>query len=522
VASTGEPIAGVAAPNIELILDASGSMKERNRKVDGRLKIDVAKDLMAETIAGLPDGITAGLRVYGRTIHEGRDGDCKDSELVLPFSRLDKARLIAEVRNVQALGTTPLAFSLVQAARDLAAAPGDKLIVLVTDGKEECGGSPRDVAARLVELGMQLRVDVVGFALAEEAVKLEMGRVAEITGGRFFDAQNSDELRQAIRGALAAPYDVLDAAGTRVGGGVIDRGSIAVPAGTYTVAVRGVDEEIMVRNVPIAYGKVTGLDLTKVGPNVETEILGPAAKDEATWATAPAASARAPSVAAAPETPERLARLNEALDELERALEGARRPAPIADARVREAQQRLSELGFDPGPADGLWGRRTESAVRAFQDWYPRAELGATGKLDERTVQAMAEAVARGMKLGVVEQPEPEPEPAPAVEAEVRPVLQGVPTVLDSGTLVIGGQIVRLLGVQGEMGEESLAFEQFIAGRTATCGPMGADEYRCILGGHDLSQVVLHNGGGRATADAPAYLKEAEAEARARRLGVWR
>jgi uncharacterized protein (TIGR02594 family) len=30
-------------------------------------------------------------------------------------------------------------------------------------------------------------------------------------------------------------------------------------------------------------------------------------------------------------------------------------------------QQRLAHKGFDPGPVDGVWGRRTEAAVRAFQ-----------------------------------------------------------------------------------------------------------------------------------------------------------
>ncbi len=54
-----------------------------------------------------------------------------------------------------------------------------------------------------------------------------MERVAEITGGRFFDAQDTAELRQAMREALAAPYDVLDAA---------DNGMILLAGGTLLVA----------------------------------------------------------------------------------------------------------------------------------------------------------------------------------------------------------------------------------------------------------------------------------------------
>lgn len=34
---------------------------------------------------------------------------------------------------------------------------------------------------------------------------------------------------------------------------------------------------------------------------------------------------------------------------------------------VRETQKALKRRGFDPGPADGIFGRRTQSAVKAFQ-----------------------------------------------------------------------------------------------------------------------------------------------------------
>lgn len=53
---------------------------------------------------------------------------------------------------------------------------------------------------------------------------------------------------------------------------------------------------------------------------------------------------------------------------------------------VREAQTKLSEKGFDPGPADGLMGPRTREAIRSFQ----RAnDLQETGRLDEATQQAL-------------------------------------------------------------------------------------------------------------------------------------
>lgn len=41
--------------------------------------------------------------------------------------------------------------------------------------------------------------------------------------------------------------------------------------------------------------------------------------------------------------------------------------ANIARDRIRQIQHELARRGFDPGVIDGIWGRRTEGAVRRFQ-----------------------------------------------------------------------------------------------------------------------------------------------------------
>jgi N-acetylmuramoyl-L-alanine amidase len=42
-----------------------------------------------------------------------------------------------------------------------------------------------------------------------------------------------------------------------------------------------------------------------------------------------------------------------------------------SDAGVSGIQMRLKNLGFDPGPIDGIFGPRTEAAIRAFQKKHP-------------------------------------------------------------------------------------------------------------------------------------------------------
>ncbi|NZA02004.1 peptidoglycan-binding protein [Ottowia beijingensis] len=70
-------------------------------------------------------------------------------------------------------------------------------------------------------------------------------------------------------------------------------------------------------------------------------------------------------------------------------LPGRPEPAPVvAPARLtlRDAQTRLNGMGYDAGPADGVVGRRTAAALRAFQRDHG---LPDSGRLDEATRQAL-------------------------------------------------------------------------------------------------------------------------------------
>jgi Mg-chelatase subunit ChlD len=273
VAATGERIATVSAPSqIELILDASGSMNER---VEGRRKIDSAKDAMTQVIKALPDDAQVGLRVYGHRIREGRKGDCQDTELLVPFGKVDKAGLLPKVASIKALGTTLIDYSLRQVARDFGSTPGEKMVILVTDGKEECKGDPAAAVAELLGKGLKVRLNIIGFALADAATKRDMERVAVLTGGKFFDAKNAQALTQAIEQSLAVPYDVLDASGTRVGGGLTGQGKIDVPEGIYSVVVQAAGKPITIPNVRIAQNGSTKVALKKEGQEVGIQVLGP-------------------------------------------------------------------------------------------------------------------------------------------------------------------------------------------------------------------------------------------------------
>ena len=97
----------------------------------------------------------------------------------------------------------------------------------------------------------------------------------------------------------------------------------------------------------------------------------------------------------------------------------------------------------------------------------------------------------------------------------------GVPVLADTATLRIDGRIVRLLGVEGVAGAPARNMAGYIGGREVACRPAKQARYLCVVDGKDLSEVVLFNGGGRATPDAPPELLEAERKARQEERGIW-
>jgi hypothetical protein len=64
--------------------------------------------------------------------------------------------------------------------------------------------------------------------------------------------------------------------------------------------------------------------------------------------------------------------------------------APSTNGWSRDAMQavqgQLAQRGYDPGPVDGLWGKRTRDALLAFQR---KAGLEATGTLDSITLDEL-------------------------------------------------------------------------------------------------------------------------------------
>ena len=180
---------------VQLILDASGSMW--NKLDDGTYRITAAKDVLGNFIKGLPAGdLNVGLRVYGANIGAMDAGACDDIHLVVPMNGVDKPNLQTAVDNTKAKGATPIVKALELAAADFPAEATKKLIVLVTDGEESCGGDLAGVAEKLKAQGIEIDLKIIGFALSARAQESFAGV------GEFVNAADAASLASALEGAV--------------------------------------------------------------------------------------------------------------------------------------------------------------------------------------------------------------------------------------------------------------------------------------------------------------------------------
>lgn len=216
---------------VELILDASGSMLQR---MGGKRRIVIAREVLDEAVREhLPAGTPVALRVFGHK----EPGTCA-TELEIPLGPLDADRAVAAIDAIQAknLAKTPIADSLAAVPRDLKGAKAAS-VVLVTDGEETCGGDPAAAIESLAEAGVEVSVNIVGFAIDDEALERQFAEWAELGGGRYFSAADEQGLSAALEEALEVPFEVFDASGERVAQGLVGGEPVELEQGSYRVVV---------------------------------------------------------------------------------------------------------------------------------------------------------------------------------------------------------------------------------------------------------------------------------------------
>jgi Ca-activated chloride channel family protein len=176
---------------ILFVLDGSGSMYA---KMGEDNRITVAKRLLTRMVDSLQyqEELELALRVYGHQSQK-TERNCKDTKLEVPFSKGNHQAIKDNIRDLRPKGTTLIAYSLQEAAYDFPKTPGVRnIIILITDGLEECDGDPCAVSLALQKQGVVLKPFVIGLGLSAE-FKTQFECV-----GRYFEAETEQDFKEVL------------------------------------------------------------------------------------------------------------------------------------------------------------------------------------------------------------------------------------------------------------------------------------------------------------------------------------
>jgi len=161
-------------------------------------KIDISKKLMGEFLDSLKSTpqLQVALRCYGHQTPFRPNRNCQDSKLEIPFDvALTNCKKIKDrINKLQPTGTTPIAYSLGESANDFPSCDNCRnIVILITDGIEECDGDPCAVSIALQKKGIFLRPFIIGVGLDV--------KFADVFGcmGKFYDVSNEANFKQVMK-----------------------------------------------------------------------------------------------------------------------------------------------------------------------------------------------------------------------------------------------------------------------------------------------------------------------------------
>ena len=181
-----------------IVLDGSGSMWGQ---IDGKPKLEIAREALAEVLKTIPADAELGLIAYG---HRSK-GSCDDIETLVAPATGTAPAIAAAADKMQFLGKTPLTDAVRRAAAKLHSTEEKATVVLITDGIETCEGDPCALAQELETSGVDFTAHVVGFGLTKDEGK-QVACLAEDTGGQYITADDLDSLTVALQATvISAP-----------------------------------------------------------------------------------------------------------------------------------------------------------------------------------------------------------------------------------------------------------------------------------------------------------------------------
>lgn len=201
-----------------LVFDGSGSMAEMGFNLIDEPRIFEARTAVGRVLPAVAPSRRIGLVVYGPSLPQAPD-QC--SGIDLRFGpRVDAAKDVMDaIDALQPEGETALTAAVQLAAETLSYTSKPGTVVLVTDGKETCGGQTCALAKELRRNGASLTVHVIGFKVrgqhfgwptqtdSDYLNSESVARcLADETGGEYVSAETVDDLIAAMMRTLGCNF----------------------------------------------------------------------------------------------------------------------------------------------------------------------------------------------------------------------------------------------------------------------------------------------------------------------------
>ena len=177
---------------ILFLLDGSGSMLEP-METSNRWSIAITlMSRMIDSLRTVPD-LEMGLRVFGHN-KPNELRDCNDTKLEVPFGPYNHKEFNKKLKSIKPLGYTSITQSLLATENDF---PVDKtarnVVIIITDGVEECPGDPCEVSRVLQKKGIVLRPFIIGLGTDSEKF-----RTAYSCAGKYFNAEDASQFQKVM------------------------------------------------------------------------------------------------------------------------------------------------------------------------------------------------------------------------------------------------------------------------------------------------------------------------------------
>ncbi|TGN20509.1 VWA domain-containing protein [Leptospira idonii] len=162
-------------------------------KLNGRTRMEIAKEQMTQVLSGLPKDSEVGFVAYGNRI-----AGCNSARLYHPIQRGGASAVIGKLYGVVPAGSTPIANTLEIVGEYILSENKETDIIFISDGVESCEGDPLAVLHALKTRGKKFNLQIMGIAIDSKGEE-DFAKLAAIGNGKYYPVKDKEDMELAFQ-----------------------------------------------------------------------------------------------------------------------------------------------------------------------------------------------------------------------------------------------------------------------------------------------------------------------------------